>query len=384
MPTALLLLVLAAQSSWDLDALSKAPKTSVAEGFEVEGLKAIYYEGLPLKGSPTRVFAWVGLPKAEGKVPAMVLVHGGGGTAFSDWAKLWTSRGYAAIAMDLCGCVPRKGKGGWERHDQGAPPGWGGFDQVDGAEKDHWTYQAVGDVILGHSLLRSFPEVDPERIGITGISWGGYLTCITASVDSRFKFAAPVYGCGFLGDDSVWLDTFSKMGKEKADKWLKLWDPSQYLKQAKMPFLWVNGTNDFAYPLDSYQKSYRLPAPERTLAIRVRMAHAHGGPGEKPEEIHAFADALFKGGAPLAKISGQGLEKGEAWVTFTSKTPLVKAELSFTKDAGKWQPRKWESVAAKIENGRASAAVPEGARAFYLNLFDDRNLVVSTEHVEQP
>src|SRR6185295_4164263 len=144
------------------------------------------------------------------------------------------------------------------------------------------------------------------------------------------------------------------------------------------------GTNDFAYPLDSYQKSYRLPAPERTLAIRVRMAHAHGGPGEKPEEIHAFADALFKGGAPLAKISGQGLEKGEAWVTFTSKTPLVKAELSFTKDAGKWQPRKWESVAAKIENGRASAAVPEGARAFYLNLFDDRNLVVSTEHVEQP
>ncbi|HVE40958.1 MAG TPA: acetylxylan esterase [Planctomycetota bacterium] len=374
----------AAQSSWDLEALSKAPKTAAVEGFEVDGLKAIYYDGLPWKGKPTRVFAWVGIPKVEGKVPAMVLVHGGGGTAFSDWAKLWTGRGYAAIAMDLCGALPRKAGKGWERHEQGGPPGWGGFDQIDGAENDHWTHHAVADVILAHSLLRSFPEVDPERIGITGISWGGYLTCISASVDARFKFAAPVYGCGFLGENSVWLDTFAKMGKEKAELWLKLWDPSQYLRQAKMPFLWVNGTNDFAYPLDSYQKSYRLPATGRTLAIRVRMAHAHGGPGEKPEEIHAYANALFNGGVPLATVTGQGVEKGEAWATFTSKAPVVKAELSYTRDAGKWQPRKWESAEAKLQGGRASAPIPDGARVFYLNLFDDRGLVVSSEHVEQP
>lgn len=382
--TALILILALAQSSWDREALSKPPSTAVAEGFEVEGLKAITYEGRPWKGKPTRVFAWVGLPKAEGKVPAMVLVHGGGGTAFADWAKLWTGRGYAAIAMDLCGCVPRKGKSGWERLEQGGPPGWGGFEQIDGEEPDQWTWQAVADVLLAHSLIRSFPEVDPDRVGITGISWGGYLTCIAASVDSRFKFAAPVYGCGFLGDNSTWLDTFSKMGKEKSEKWLRLWDPSRYLKDAKMPFLWVNGTNDFAYPLDSYQKSYRLPGIERTLAVRVRMAHAHGGPGEKPEEIHAFANALFKGGAPLPKVTGQGVEKDEAWATFTSKAPVVKAELAYTKDAGKWQNRKWETLPAKIEAGRAAAAVPEGARVFYLNLIDERNLVVSTEHVERP
>jgi dienelactone hydrolase len=389
MRTAAILLILAraaaaAQSSWDLEALSKAPKTAAAEGFDIEGLRSLYYDGVPCQGKPTRVFAYYGAPKAEGKVPAMVLVHGGGGTAFADWAKLWNSRGYAAIAMDLCGCLPRKGKSGWERHADGGPPGWGGFEQIDGAERDQWTYHAVAAVILAHSLLRSFPEIDADKIGITGISWGGYLTCITASVDRRFRFAAPVYGCGFLGDDSTWLDTFAKMGKEKALRWLELWDPSRYLKQAAMPFLWVNGTNDFAYPLDSYQKSYRLPATERTLAIRVRMAHAHGGPGEKPEEIHAFANAIFKGGAPLARITGQGLEKGEVWASFSSKMPIVKAELNYTKDAGKWQPRKWETVAANIDKGRASAAVPEGARVIYLNLIDDRNLVVSSEHVELP
>jgi cephalosporin-C deacetylase-like acetyl esterase len=388
MRTAFLVLILAraaaAQSSWDLDALSKAPKSADAEGFHADGLQAIFYDGVPWKGNSTRVFAWVGVPKAETKVPAMVLVHGGGGTAFADWAKLWTSRGYAAIAMDLCGAVPNKGPKGWERHAQGGPPGWGGFDQIDGAEHDQWTWQAVADIILGHSFLRSLPEVDSERIGITGISWGGYLTCIAASVDARFKFAAPVYGCGFLGDNSTWLGTFEKMGKEKAGKWLTLWDPSQYLKQAKMPFLWVNGTNDFAYPLDSYLKSYRLPSTDRTLAIRVRMAHAHGGPGEKPEEIHAYANALFKGGAPLARITDMKVEKGICSVAFTSKAPVVKAELNFTRDTGKWQARKWQSVPAALEKERVTAPLPDDAKVFYINLFDDRDLAVSTEHVELP
>ena len=252
----LLLLSAASQEkvAWDLEALGKAPKTAPAEGFDVEGLRSLTYEGLPHQGKPTRVFAFYGAPKVEGpstrlgasKVPAMVLVHGGGGTAFADWVKLWVSRGYAAIAMDLCGALPRKAKNGWERHPDGGPPGWGGFDQIDRPERDQWTYHAVADVILAHSLLRSFPEVDADRIGITGISWGGYLTCIAASVDARFKFAAPVYGCGFLGDNSTWLGTFEKMGKEKAAKWLGLWDPSQHLPRAKMAFPRGNGPNDFA------------------------------------------------------------------------------------------------------------------------------------------
>ena len=92
------------------------------------------------------------------------------------------------------------------------PPVGGGFHQIDQPIEDQWTYHAVAAVILANSLIRSFPQVDPNRIGVTGISWGGYLVCIVAGVDHRFKFAAPVYGCGFLGENSVWLDEFQKMG----------------------------------------------------------------------------------------------------------------------------------------------------------------------------
>ncbi|MBM3211369.1 acetylxylan esterase, partial [Candidatus Poribacteria bacterium] len=181
--------------------LLETPEVYPAPDFQSPGVKAIFYQGLPWNSIPTRVFAWYGLPeqRSEAKIPGMVLVHGGGGTAFDYWVRLWNSRGYAAIAMDTCGCIPEGVYGGWHRHDLGGPPGWGGFDQINWPVEAQWTYHAIADIILANSLLRSFPEVDPERIGLTGISWGGYLTCIASGIDNRFNFAVPVYGCGYLG-----------------------------------------------------------------------------------------------------------------------------------------------------------------------------------------
>jgi dienelactone hydrolase len=252
---------------FDVKALDKAPEVFPTDDFAAEGARAFFYEGMPYRGKPTRVFAYYGVPKGPpgAKFPAMVLIHGGGGTAFDRWVRVWTARGYAAIAMDLCGCVPDGTYGNWKRHAQGGPPGWdASFGQIDEPIEDHWQYHSVSVALRAHSLLRSFHEVDADKIGVTGISWGGYLTCLVAGVDQRFKFAAPVYGCGYLGDNSVWLPAFEKMGPERASRWLNLWDPSRYLPHTKMPMLWVNGTNDFAYPLDSYQKILRFIRSTRT------------------------------------------------------------------------------------------------------------------------
>lgn len=373
---------------WDMKALSKVPKFTDDPEHSSGDVKALFFDGVPWRGKPTRVFAYYGAPRTEpGKrVPGMVLVHGGGGSAFIPWVKLWVSRGYAAIAMDTCGCISGGGFNNHPRDTQGGPPGWGGFDQLDEPTTDQWTYHAVADVILAHSLLRSFPEVDPEKTGITGISWGGYLTCITAGVDSRFKFAVPVYGCGFLGEDSVWKPDFEKMGKEKATKWLGLWDPSVYLLNAKMPMLWVDGTNDFAYPPDSLQKSYRLPKGKRTICMRVRMTHAHGGPGENPEEIHALADALLMGKPPLMQITKTGHDGTTVWATYAGPSPIQSAELNYTTDSGEWQKRNWQTVPATMDalQPRVYATLPAGVTAYYFNLTDMRNLIVSTEHETLP
>ena len=371
---------------WNLEALSEPPKTYPASGFGADGVRALFYEGLAYQGKATRVFAWYGLPetKTDEKLPAMVLVHGGGGTAFLEWVRLWNRRGYAAIAMDLCGCIPRGNYGDWHRHEFGGPPGWGGFQQIDWPIEDQWTYHAVSDIILANSLLRSFPKIDADRIGLTGISWGGYLTCIVSGIDQGFRFAVPVYGCGFLGDNSAWLSIFAEMGEQRSGKWLRLWDPSQYLKNTTMPMLWVTGTNDLAYPLDSLQKSYRLPTGRRTLCIRIRMPHGHGGAGENPKEIHAFANSILRDGVPLAEITLQGGNRDHIWAKYKSTNPIVRAELSYTRDLGSWEQREWLSKPVSVDtpDSEITAILPPDSKVCYLNLIDEMGLTVSTEHME--
>ena len=94
---------------WDIAALKKAPKF---EWIRQEGdVQALLYAGEKYRGKPTRVFAFYASPRTlgqavKGKVPGIVLVHGGGGTAFANWAQLWAKRGYAAIAPCLWGDQP--------------------------------------------------------------------------------------------------------------------------------------------------------------------------------------------------------------------------------------------------------------------------------------
>ena len=379
--------VASAQIPWKLADLQKTPHSTEAPNQGEAGVKAVWIDGPPFKGKPTRIFAYYGVPSTGSKkAPAMVLIHGGGGTAFAEWVRMWNSRGFAAIALDTVGTLPAKtdAKTLWNptraRFAESGPAGWGDFSNVDQTPEEQWSYHAVAGAILAHSFLRSLPGVDPKRVGVTGISWGGYLTSIVASLDHRFRFGIPVYGCGFLGEDSAWLKDFEKMGQQRAARWLKLWDPSSYLPYGKRPMFWINGTNDFAYVMSSWQKSYRLPKGKRSLSLQVRMKHSHPD-GAKPEEIFAYAKAAVDGGARLIQIRAQGERNGSMWANYRGNA--VKAELNFTRDSGKWQDRKWETVAAELDANAhiATGKVPSGAKVYYLNLVDDRGLIVSAEHV---
>ena len=364
---------------WNLDAPKAAPK--VTWGARTGLVQQVWYEGEPFQGKPTRVFAYYSRP-AEGQAPfpAMVLVHGGGGKAFAEWATLWAERGYAALAMDLSGRGPdgqRLPDGGPEQDDVGK------FRNFAGTEaREMWTYHAVAAALRGHSLLAAQKEVDPSRIGITGISWGGYLTCIVAGLDDRLKVAVPVYGCGFIHESSVWVDSrFAKMKPEQRERWAQYFDPSQYLPGVRCPILFVNGTTDFAYPLDSYQKSYRLVPAGADLCVQVGLKHGHKEGWSIPE-IGLYVDSVLKGGTPLPKVGRMETWEGNARLTFRSQTPVTKAQLHYTTDSGPWPKRTWESLGAFVIGTTAQAPLPsERPLVCFMTVTDGRGAVVSTEHV---
>ena len=368
----------AASGPWDLTKLAQPP--AATWGMRTGLVQEVWYEGEPFHGQPTRVFGYVGRPSAgTGPFPAMVLVHGGGGKAFPDWASHWAQRGYVALAMDLAGQGPagRLPDGGPDQSDQTKFRNFGENDR-----REMWSYHAVAAVLRGHSLLASLPEVDRRRIGITGISWGGYLTCIVAGVDSRLKVAVPVYGCGFLHENSVWKDqALAAMEPDARQRWIQWFDPSQYLEGVACPILFLNGSNDFAYPMDSYRKSYRLVRDRfRHVSIIPRLKHGHYW---EFEEVDAFVDHVLRGGPPLAHLSAPRLQGKELSASVRATVPLRAAELNYTASSGPWQQRLWEAVPAELRDAKVFAQLPaQRPLVAYLSVTDQHGLRVSTEHLE--
>ncbi|HVR76512.1 MAG TPA: acetylxylan esterase [Planctomycetota bacterium] len=365
---------------WDLEALRRPP--AAEWGPENGPLREVRYEGEPFGGKPTRVFAWYARPSGPGPFPAMLLVHGGGGRAFAEWASLWASRGYAALAMDLAGSGPdgkRQPDGGPGQDDASKFRDFGA-----GEVREMWTYHAVAAVLRGHSLLAAQPAVDAARIGITGISWGGYLTCIVTGIDDRLKVSVPVYGCGFIHENSSWLDRFRSMSGESRARWVESFEPSRYLGAVRCPILFVNGTNDFAYPLDSYQRSYRLVPGEADRSIQVRLPHGHPE-GWAPVEIGLFADTALRGGAPLPRIGEASVAGGRASAAVTAATRIEKAELHFTTDTGPWKDRLWISEPAKAGKDDVAADLPpRRPLVFFLTVTDERGATASSPPASLP
>ncbi len=363
---------------WKMAELKKTPAATVSEPDPKSNIREVFYENVPLGGKPTRVFAYYATPKGQGPFPAMVLVHGGGGKAFREWATLWADRGYAAIAMDLSGRGPdgkRLPDGGPEQTDDVK------FREFAPSEADQmWTYHAVAAGVRAHSFLADRPEVDRSRIGVTGISWGGYLTCILAGIDDRLRVAVPVYGCGFLDEDSAWLPRFAKLGPARTKQWSDLFDPSRYLPGVTCPILFVNGTNDFAYPLDSYRKSYRLVKGAVDLCVTVNMPHGHPQ-GWAPKEIGLFVDGVLKGGPASPRLSDVTLRDGRA--SSVVEGGFRNAKVHFTADSGPWQKRNWTTAEAEVDGRRIHAKLPDPRpTALFFTVQDDRGATASSPHAE--
>ena len=363
---------------WDMKQLGVAPPV---EWGKSDGLvREVFYRGEPYQGKPTRVFAYVGSPEGTGPFPGIVLVHGGGGQAFKEWARHWAKRGYVSIAMDTAGNGPGKKRLPDGGPDQTHAFKFRNFDADDA--RDMWTYHAVSDVILAHSLLRSLPYVDPERTALTGISWGGYLTCLTSGIDQRFKASVPVYGCGFLADNSAWSSRDLPGMNEPARRlWSRNFDPGQHVGRTTSPMLFLNGTHDFAYPLDSYRKTIEQVKPGLgTVALHHKLPHGHIW---RFKIVDAFIDSILRNGAQLVRLGELRVIGQQAVAPVLAKTKVTTAKLWITGDQGPWQKRNWKELPASIADGKIRADLPtEQPLTFFLQATDERGLLTSTTHAE--
>jgi len=365
------------------------------------GIKAGWYEGMNKNGKKTKVFAYVGFPKnasAENKVPAIVLVHGGGGHAFLQWVKMWNDRGYAAIAMDNTGYFPTKVNAGstetnadWrfgiprdlkEDGYTNAPNN----DDLQSSNKKNastmWMYHAVGQTILASNLLRADERVDGSKVGVTGISWGGTITSITMGYDSRFAFAIPIYCTGY-SVENVWGGMYTRFTRDNGTQ--ELWAPENRYDKVTMPVLWLCWNDDNGLWVKSNSHSYLdgiKNNPDCRLSMKHKMFHSHGS-AWAPGESMAFADSVVKGGAKLTQVTdnSQGKALSLTLNADASATKITATAYYLTKEITHKKYKKyhydpshdfleeqWNTVALTVDGNTVSGTLPDDALSYYVEV----------------
>ena len=345
-------------------------------------IRPIYFDALDYEGKPTKVFAWLGIPQERSaKVPGVVLVHGGGGTAFRTWVKKWNEKGFAAIAIAHEGQVERReSKRKWAKHKWPGPWRRGHYKDTAKPLADQWMYHALADTILANSLLRSQPEVDESKVGIMGVSWGGVVTSTVMGIDSRFAFAIPTYGCGQMTDvENHWG---AALGNNAFYR--QVWDPIHYLPNAKMPALWFSWPEDNHFPLDSQAASYRAMNGEYMISLLPGMKHSNPA-SYTPPDSYAFAQSVVKDGKPWCGQVEMKMNAKALRVNFASSKSLDRAVLILTTDTGFTGNRKWIETRANLQQvdgeWSASARLPANATACFMNV-NAGDLTASSEYVE--
>lgn len=330
----------------------KNPKIfrNVPDSLVYPGMEAVYYEGLKYKGRKTKVFAYIGfpanLPKNK-KVPAVVLVHGGAGTAFPQWVKIWNDRGYAAIAMDLESHQPIV-PGDYKSSGSNGGPSNNNYSDIDEKLEDQWMYHAVSDVYLAYSLLAADKRVDRKKIGITGISWGGIITSIAIGNADCFEFAIPVYGCGYM------YNSKGAMKNNYNEKVTKQWDYSNWAGYVHTPTLWLNSDSDFSFSLEATARTVKS-TKDAMAVILPSHPHSHVD-GWNPVEIYTFANSVINNKPGLIKITKQPGEKELLFGFSTQKNYGIKsAELIYSIEPIKYNSdnkltNTWSRVPLHLKN----------------------------------
>ncbi|WP_138484076.1 S9 family peptidase [Dyadobacter bucti] len=207
------------------------------------------------------------------KYPLILLIHGGPhnmfGHDFDERMHLLSAAGYAVVYVN-----PRGSHGYGQAFSNGTLMNWGGGDYQD--------LMAGVDFILDKNSW-----LDPEKLGVTGQSYGGYMTNWIVSQTSRFKAAVSDGGLSnlvsFAGTSLYHSLMESEFGGRAFGRFDELWkwSPLRNVAQATTPTLILHGETDNEVPFSQAEEMY---VALKKLGVQTRLVQYKGeGHGWRPE-----------------------------------------------------------------------------------------------------
>ncbi len=270
------------------DPRKEALETETFREWKNDGVEFRYLRYLvgDFEGRKPRVAAFYAFPEGGRKLPAIVQVHGGGQRAQSETVRYWASQGYAALAVNWGELPTRESQEGpntdWAgiaagflepKHHNPVSPRAGTLHDTPHPWNSSWLLYAAA-ARRAITFLERQPEVDGDRIGVTGHSMGGRLTVLT-SIDPRVKAASPsVGGSGYLYENIRGIPDSARHMREHLELYKKTVDCAEYWPLIKCPLMFLGATNDFNSPMEKVICAFHtLPKPNGMLSFTPHMNH---------------------------------------------------------------------------------------------------------------
>lgn len=327
------------------------------------------------------IFAYFSYPQGADKLPAYIWNPGGLGQANTAFTELGAKRGYAVLCIDF----PQPGY-----RSTGGYPINSSLELGDDPRQAPIYHGAVA-LLKAVSYLESRPEVDRDRIGMAGSSWGGFFTTLMVGIDPRLKVGSCLYGTGNLQLGNAWWDGQSRNGRTpptpaERERWRQTLDPAWRLPTKKTPIAWFTGTNDAFYLMPGLMKSYEMAAGPKHLMLLPNWDHAL--PATQHDDlIFTWLDVYLQGKPPLPVLSPVQVrnEAGRLvaqWdVEGVGEGDVVQADLIASYgDSGNWRARYWHTFPAKVEGKTCRAELPDASDVCYVSgsVIDERGFRTST------
>jgi dipeptidyl aminopeptidase/acylaminoacyl peptidase len=187
--------------------------------------------------------------EAGRKYPMILTIHGGpAGQLGFDWYhefQVYASHGWAVFFTN-----PRGSTGYGQKFERGIELNWGGKDYI--------------DIMNGvDAVLAKYPWVDRDRLGVTGGSYGGFMTNWIVSHTTRFRAAVTLRSISnFVSDDGTRDGMYGHaedFGGDVFDRFDFYWErsPLKYVKNVKTPTLVLHSDNDYRVPIEQGEQWFR-------------------------------------------------------------------------------------------------------------------------------
>jgi dienelactone hydrolase len=347
------------------------------------------------------IYGVLARPIEKGKYPGVLVCHGGGGYADGVAPAVigWAKRGYVSMCQDQPGFYnSQKGQssGPWAKLNRS-------LFTVEPDATASPLYDGVVAALNGLALLRTQPDVDRARIGVTGGSWGGDMTTmVTSLAGDRVRAAFSVYGCGFYDVGSTWRPGLEAMPREKADAWLRTLDAGRQASRMAASYFIMPAANDWFFWPSAVMATYRAIGSPKNLAFSPNDSHVLRIPGgtSGPQQFDhaanrtyaeiAWMDYHLKGKGepfPVCRPAGTPSRDGrEIAVRVAVESALPVKEVTVWHSYGEtpWRTRWWEPAAAvrESQSGIYCARLPvyetEQPISWFALATDQRDLSVST------